>query len=237
MKKKLFIILVFICVIGKIFSQTADSILFYSNSSFQTTTNGASALVSDFIILPSFTLGNNFTIETWFKLESFSNTNFPRIFDFGVAGATKTTLAINPSGNLLFIYGNSAATANILPAVNIGIGSWNHYAVTVSGGNFVKVYVNGVVVYFSSVGFGTPVTTYTSNYLASQSDQSQAPTIGCYSDFRIWTQTRTAAQISKSTLRIFVPSNSDSLYYYLPLNNSSNNTVTESITNFYLFSW
>ena len=234
MKKKLFIILVFICVIGKIFSQTADSILFYSNSSFQTTTNGASALVSDFIILPSFTLGNNFTIETWFKLESFSNTNFPRIFDFGVAGATKTTLAINPSGNLLFIYGNSAATANILPAVNIGIGSWNHYAVTVSGGNFVKVYVNGVVVYFSSVGFGTPVTTYTSNYLASQSDQSQAPTIGCYSDFRIWTQTRTAAQISKSTLRIFVPSNSDSLYYYLPLNNSSNNTVTESITNFYL---
>ena len=234
MKKKLFIILVFICVIGKIFSQTADSILFYSNSSFQTTTNGASALVSDFIILPSFTLGNNFTIETWFKLESFSNTNFPRIFDFGVAGATKTTLAINPSGNLLFIYGNSAATANILPAVNIGIGSWNHYAVTVSGGNFVKVYVNGVVVYFSSVGFGTPVTTYTSNYLASQSDQSQAATIGCYSDFRIWTQTRTAAQISKSTLRIFVPSNSDSLYYYLPLNNSSNNTVTESITNFYL---
>ena len=234
MKKKLFIILVFICVIGKIFSQTADSILFYSNSSFQTTTNGASALVSDFIILPSFTLGNNFTIETWFKLESFSNTNFPRIFDFGVAGATKTTLAINPSGNLLFIYGNSAATANILPAVNIGIGSWNHYAVTVSGGNIVKVYVNGVVVYFSSVGFGTPVTTYTSNYLASQSDQSQAATIGCYSDFRIWTQTRTAAQISKSTLRIFVPSNSDSLYYYLPLNNSSNNTVTESITNFYL---
>ena len=234
MKKKLFIILVFICVIGKIFSQTADSILFYSNSSFQTTTNGASALVSDFIRLPSFTLGNNFTIETWFKLESFSNTNFPRIFDFGVAGATKTTLAINSSGNLLFIYGNSAVTANILPAVNIGIGSWNHYAVTVSGGNLVKVYVNGVVVFFTSVGFGTPVTTYTSNYLASQNDQSQAPTIGCYSDFRIWTQTRTAAQISKSTLRIFVPSNSDSLYYYLPLNNSSNNTVTESITNFYL---
>ena len=234
MKKKLFIILVFICVIGKIFSQTADSILFYSNSSFQTTTNGASALVSDFIMLPSFTLGNNFTIETWFKLESFSNTNFPRIFDFGVAGATKTTLAINPSGNLLFIYGNSAATANILPAVNIGIGNWNHYAITVNGGNMVKVYVNGVVVFFSSVGFGTPVTTYTTNYLASQSDQSQAPTIGCYSDFRIWTQTRTAAQISKSTLRIFVPSNSDSLYYYLPLNNSSNNTVTESITNLYL---
>ena len=231
MKKKLFIILVFICVIGKIFSQTADSILFYSNSSFQTTTNGASALVSDFIMLPSFTLGNNFTIETWFKLESFSNTNFPRIFDFGVAGATKTTLAINPSGNLLFIYGNSAATANILPAVNIGIGNWNHYAITVNGGNMVKVYVNGVVVFFSSVGFGTPVTTYTTNYLASQSDQSQSPTIGCYSDFRIWKQERTAAQILKSSLRIFVPSNSDSLFYYLPLNNGTNNTITENIPN------
>ncbi|MCX8480338.1 MAG: LamG domain-containing protein, partial [Sediminibacterium sp.] len=200
-KKKVFILMVLICVIGKIFSQTADTILYYTNSSFQTTTNGATAAVSDCIRLPIVTLGNNFTMETWFKLESFANNNFPRIFDFGVATFTKTSLIINSSGQLMLLYGNAPNTANILPVVNIGVGSWNHYALTVTGGNNLKLYMNGVLVFVTSVGFGTPVTTYTVNYLASQSDQTQAPTIGCYADFRIWKRERTAAEIMGSTLR------------------------------------
>ncbi|MCX8480825.1 MAG: hypothetical protein ORN58_02795, partial [Sediminibacterium sp.] len=140
-----------------------DTTFYFSNSYFQTTTKGANASLSDYISLPTFTLGNNFTIETWFKLNEFTDPNYPRIFDFGIGGNYKTLLFLNPSRQLQLIYGNIPTGVSISPAVTVNIGVWNHYALTVNNGNNLKLYMNGVLI-FSGTNIGTPVSTYTTNY-------------------------------------------------------------------------
>ncbi|MCX8481118.1 MAG: LamG domain-containing protein, partial [Sediminibacterium sp.] len=128
-------------------SPLSDTAYYFSNSYFQTTTNGASSLVSDYITLPSFTLGDNFTIETWFKLDGFGNASYPRIFDFGIGGNLKTVLFLDHSRQLQLIYGNTPTGVTISPAVTVNIGVWNHYALTVNNGNNLKLYMNGVLIF------------------------------------------------------------------------------------------
>ncbi|MCX8481270.1 MAG: putative Ig domain-containing protein, partial [Sediminibacterium sp.] len=124
-----------------------DTAYYFSNSYFQTTTNGANSALSDYISLPSFNLGNNFTIETWFKLDGISNANYPRIFDFGIGGNLKTLLFLDLSRQLQLIYGNTPTGVTISPAVAVNIGVWNHYALTVNNGNNLKLYMNGVLIF------------------------------------------------------------------------------------------
>ncbi|MCX8480783.1 MAG: fibronectin type III domain-containing protein, partial [Sediminibacterium sp.] len=87
--------------------------------------------------------------------------------------------------------------------------------------------MNGVLI-FSGTNIGTPVSTYTTNYVARQNDGSQAPTIGSYRDFRIWRKERALSEI-QSTYRVSVLPNSDSLYYYLPLDEKL--FITKNIPN------
>ncbi|MCX8480448.1 MAG: fibronectin type III domain-containing protein, partial [Sediminibacterium sp.] len=87
--------------------------------------------------------------------------------------------------------------------------------------------MNGVLI-FSGTNIGTPVSTYTTNYVARQNDGTQAPTIGSYREFRIWKNERNLTEI-QSTYRKSVLSNSEGLYYYLPLDEKL--FITKNIPN------
>ena len=198
-----------------------DTILYYSNNSFQSNTIAFSS-AGDYINLPTLNLDSNYTVETWFNLNAFSGTNYPFIYSFG----TWNNGLILQENRTLSVksWGQEALTGRFLTA-----GIWNHLAVVVKGKN-IKLYVNGVLVYDNpELGISsTNNNTFINNRIGNGQDvtnTSLSTTVGQYRDFRIWKKARTTAEI-QATYKTNVELGWDSLYYNLQL--TKNNIVATS---------
>ena len=198
-----------------------DTILYYSNNSFQSNTIAFSS-AGDYINLPTLNLDSNYTVETWFNLNAFSGTNYPFIYSFG----TWSNGLILQENRTLSVksWGLEALTGHPLTA-----GIWNHLAVVVKGRN-IKLYVNGVLVNDNPALGNTPTNnnTFINNRIGNGQDvtnTSLSTTVGQYRDFRIWKKARTTAEI-QATYKTNVELGWDSLYYNLQL--TKNNIVATS---------
>ena len=198
-----------------------DTILYYSNNSFQSNTIAFSS-AGDYINLPTLNLDSNYTVETWFNLNAFSGTNYPFIYSFG----TWSNGLILQENRTLSVksWGLEALTGHPLTA-----GVWNHLAVVVKGRN-IKLYVNGVLVNDNPALGNTPTNnnTFINNRIGNGQDvtnTSLSTTVGQYRDFRIWKKARTTAEI-QATYKTNVELGWDSLYYNLQL--TKNNIVATS---------
>ncbi|MCX8480321.1 MAG: LamG domain-containing protein, partial [Sediminibacterium sp.] len=217
-------------------NQIADTILYFSNSAFQSTTSSTVAN-GDYINLPNLNLDSNYTVETWFNLNANTGTTFPFIYNLGGWNNTNSNGLILTANRTLSVK-SWGAEANQAPPNNLTgnmlvAGTWTHLAIVVKGRN-TKVYVNGnLIKEYTSLG-NTPTNnnTFINNRIGNGQDAGViSTTLGQYRDFRIWKKARISSEI-QATYRSNVLRNSDGLYYYLPLDdklfttrNIGNNTT------------
>ncbi|MCX8480774.1 MAG: hypothetical protein ORN58_02520, partial [Sediminibacterium sp.] len=133
-----------------------DTIMGFLANTTQLTTN-ATNNNGDKIILPTLNLDSSYTVETWFKLDPNTGTNFPFIYAFG--GWNNGLIFNNQGGNNRALgvksWGAEANTpANPATGITILPNVWNHYTVVVNGRN-TKVYLNGEL-RREYVALGTP---------------------------------------------------------------------------------
>ncbi|MCX8473702.1 MAG: LamG domain-containing protein, partial [Sediminibacterium sp.] len=193
-----------------------DSIIGFSNSTFQTTTASTGAN-GDYVRLPTLDMSGSYTIETWFK-NTGTLGNQKRVFDFS-SGANNNGvfLSFSSATQITFLQRNNAFNTN-LPADFISNG-WNHIAVSYDNST-VRLYINGVQVNQGNNFLSIDSNTCTSNFIARSNYLNDATTQGEFREFRIWKIARTASEI-KSNLQSFIPQPAAGLYYYLPLTNAN----------------
>ena len=237
MKIKICIFFISILLFNKIYTQISDSVVFYKNTSFQSTTNSTGSN-GDYINLPTLILDSNYTVETWFNLNASTGTNYPFIYNFGGWGNNSSNsngLIINVSNRNLNvrswgIEANAVSPPNNLTGYSLVPGIWIHLAMVVRGRN-TKVYVNGNLIK-EYTALGNPPTnnnTFTNNRIGNGQDVGGvSTTLGQYRDFKIWKKARTTAEI-QSTFKINDVKNIDSLYYYLSLSNANSNSPIQTI--------
>ncbi|MDI9337853.1 MAG: T9SS type A sorting domain-containing protein [Alphaproteobacteria bacterium] len=217
----------------KIISPNTNSISFYANSIFQTTTNVTPASDGDYIMLPPLNLGTNFTIETWFKLnDNFLQDRTIRIFDFGTSIInSKIALGLNSSGQIIFRVFSNGLPIAITPPVNTNFKQWHHVAITV-GNNQVYLYLDNVLTGSTSIlGTENLDILLSNNYIARANDNNiGGSTPGQFFDFRVWKTTRTLQQITDYKSVIINPLSSG-LVYHLPLSDDVYYPQTKHIAN------
>ncbi|MCX8481751.1 MAG: hypothetical protein ORN58_07515, partial [Sediminibacterium sp.] len=201
-----------------------NKILGLLNNSFTTTTDGAGQF-GDYIDLPTIYLDSNYTVETWFKLNTNVPQNYPFIYNLnGWNNSTSNGLIMGYASTILLVKSwgveaNAPAPPNNSTGFNIAFNVWNHIAVVVNGRN-TKLYINGdLIKEYTSLGMPTNNNTFTLNRIGNARDGggNLSTTVGSYQNFRIWKKARTGRDI-KATYLTPIDASSDSLYYYLPLN-------------------
>ena len=228
-----FLISLFIlCSINKSFSQ-AITIDYYLNSTFQTTTQSVGG-GGDYITLPNLTLLNNFTIEIWFKLDVFKKANNMRIFEFDYNNDTISDninimlgfLSNTNSNTLIANYGNGIKNYNLLNAIpNFNASIWNHYAISVTNNN-ARIFVNGVLIAYETNAFNNVYNApFVKNYLGRGIDTTTSATIGNFSRLTVYNTALSDQQIIKNYNNIWVPLNSNNLYYCLMLDKRVQSTT------------
>ena len=228
-----FLISLFIlCSINKSFSQVV-TIDYYLNSTFQTTTQSVGG-GGDYITLPNLTLLNNFTIEIWFKLDVFKKANNMRIFEFDYNNDTISDninimlgfLSNTNSNTLIANYGNGIKNYNLLNAIpNFNASIWNHYAISVTNNN-ARIFVNGVLIANEYNAFNNVYNApFVKNYLGRGIDTTASATIGNFSRLTVYNTALSDQQIIKNYSNIWVPLNSNNLYYCLMLDKRVQSTT------------
>ena len=204
--------------------------------SIQFTASDTNFANSDFIGIDSLNLINrNYTIETWAKLEG-PIRRWARIFDFGTGANSNGILLGFPTNTQLGYHANGGDKIISFPA-GFNPRAWNHYAITLQD-TLLKLYINGELV--DSYRGNKASLGYNKNYLGKSNYAAfgDSSTTGRYSECRIWLQAKTGTEI-KAFYNKQVPTNSDSLYVYLPLTSNiygsyslNSNGLLNSITNY-----
>ena len=235
LKKKpyyyLFLIIFLFCTINKSHSQiTVD---YYLNSTFQTTTQSVGG-DGDYITLPNLTLQNKFSIEVWFKLDLFKKANNMRIFELDYNNDTISQdinimlgfLSNTNSNTLIANYGNGIKNYNLLNFIpSFNAGNWNHYAITVSN-NTAKIFVNGVRIANETNAFNNIYNApFVKNYLGRAINNSTSSTIGNFSRLTVYDTSISDQQILNNYNNLWVPLNTNHLYYCLMLDNKVQSTT------------
>ena len=221
--------------IHKLTIQAADSfsffnkiftlnILAYPNAIFQSNYVYTSKQIGtgpngDYINLPALNIDSVYTVETWFKLNANTGTNYPFIYSFG--GWTNGLIMNNSANRELIVksWNNEVPTG-----FNVTAGTWVHLAVVVNGSN-TKVYANGNLVNVNQILTPTINNRWLNNRIGNGQDAgSISTTLGSFKDFRIWKVARPIDSIIKYK-DTFINENDTNLYYYLPLTNDIANNI------------
>ncbi|MCX8472754.1 MAG: LamG domain-containing protein, partial [Sediminibacterium sp.] len=193
MKKRLLLSFVTLFCVLKSFSQYSDSILFFKNSNFQTTTVSTGAN-GDYVQLPTLDMNGKYTIETWFKNTGILG-DWRRVFDFGSGSNSSGVLLGFPTDTSVGYHSNGTDIIARLPA-NFSTNGWNHIALSFDGTN-LRLYLNGALI---STNAAQPIAaaTCTSNFIARSNWPNDGTTRGEFQEFRIWKKARTASEIQST---------------------------------------
>ncbi|MEQ1859280.1 MAG: LamG-like jellyroll fold domain-containing protein [Chthoniobacteraceae bacterium] len=153
---------------------------------------------------------DDFTITAWVNPTTFAT--WARIFDFGTDTTNYmflTTQRAGTTGQPRFAFRvANAAEQGVDSSIALTAGTWNHVAVSLSG-NTLTLYVNGAV-----AGTNTSVTNRpsqlgvtTMNWLGDSQWGADPSLNGVIDDFRIYTRTLTAGEITTFQTLLTAPQN------------------------------
>ena len=190
------------------------NVLYYSNSSYRTkSTNGA-----DYIQLPPIDLRNKaFGMDIWYKHNAQTG-GWHRIFDIGTGGNNQGIIIGFPNATQLFVRTPNQTDSNINIPANVQINQWNHYAVSVNNSGRLYFYINGKLIFNRLAGGTTPQVVFNSNFIGkSNYGASDAPSVGQFTDFRIWDNVIDSNIYNIRGLNNIITNGGANLIYYLPL--------------------
>ena len=210
------------------FKSFVDTIFGFLANTTQFTTNALNQN-GDKIILPNLNLDSSYTVETWFKLDPNTGTNYPFIYAFG--GWNNGLVFNNQSGNnrtLIVKSWGVEANSGIIILPNV----WNHFTVVVNGRN-TKVYINGQL-RREYTAFGVPTThnQFVSNKIGTGEGANSfiSTTLGLFKEFKIWNKARTTEEIGTNFINQHIILDTN-LVYFLPLSNTLTNQKIPNNTN------
>ncbi|WP_341882713.1 LamG-like jellyroll fold domain-containing protein [Synechococcus sp. UW140] len=179
--------------------------------------------------LPSKSIGGALTIESWVKLNSY--TNWSRIIDFGNGAGNQNILLgqLESTGRLVFhVYdGSGNRIVDLEPLTQIPLNEWTHVAATIDPQKNVKLYMNGAVI-GTTVATSLPTTMQrTNNYVGRSNWGGDAYLNGSLSDLRVYSGARTAEQINQDRYSA-VDASDISLTYAYTFNNTANSSLAGS---------
>jgi hypothetical protein len=145
---------------------------------------------------------NQFTVEAWVNVRSYAN--WSRLMEFGNGPSINNVLfalSQGTSGQPIFqIYnGSGGLIANVLSPVTLPLNQWTHLAFTFDGA-VGSILINGSPVASSAMAVPVNVTR-TNNYLGRSLYGADAYANASFDEFRIWSASRTPAQIQASLAR------------------------------------
>ncbi|MCX8480597.1 MAG: hypothetical protein ORN58_01630, partial [Sediminibacterium sp.] len=191
-----------------------DRVLYFSNSSYRTqSTNGG-----DYIQLPVIDLRNKaFGMDVWYKHNAKTGV-WHRIIDIGTGANNQGVLIALPDTMQLFVRTPNQTDYYLSIPAWVNIRSWNHYVVSVSSTGEASFFINGRFIFRRSDGGTTPQTIFTSNFLGkSNYFQTDAPSEGQFTDFRIWDNTIDSTVYNTRGITYFTANTGANLIFYLPL--------------------
>jgi hypothetical protein len=186
--------------------------------------------VDDHVTIPASTWfnGGDFTIESWVKLNEY--TNWAKIIDFGngelddnVILCASDQLSGKPS---LQIYNKSGPSFTLTATDPIVINTWTHLAATLQGMT-AKLYVNGVEVATNNLTQPPNNVTRSQNYIAKSNKASDDFLNGKIDELRIWNVAKTAEQIQQN-LGVQLNGDESNLVAYWPFDERTGTVVADS---------
>jgi len=168
----------------------------------------------------SLDMTSNYTLECWFKADSFGGTGVLR-------GLISKYQSASANGYLLRLTGNDLDfDQKTTSGLNLQTGIWYHVAAVNSNGTR-SLYLNGVSQSLS----GTPLTVQANtNALRLASDYNDRYLAGQLDEVRIWNIARAAADIQNAMCEQLTGSETGLVAYY-QFNQSSGTTLTDLTSN------
>ncbi len=158
---------------------------------------------------------NQFTVEAWVNVRSYAN--WSRLMEFGNGpGINNVLFALSQgtSGQPIFqcYNGSGGLIANVLSPVTLPLNQWTHLAFTFDGA-VGSILINGFPVASSAMAVPVNVTR-TNNYLGRSLYGADAYANASFDEFRIWSTSRTPAQIQAALARPLVGNESGLVLYH-----------------------
>ena len=160
---------------------------------------GASGSNSNYVSLPSVTIGGDLTLEAWVLVDSV--TNGARIFHLnsGSSPNNDVVLGFDANGKLNFkAYNGSTSLVNISSSSDFPTGQWVHVAASIDGGNVARLFVNGLQQSITgSSQLSASLTSQPRNnaWLGKSGTSGEAFFNGYLRDVRVYDNSRTAMDI------------------------------------------
>ena len=186
---------------------------------------------NQYATLPQQSLGGPLTIESWVKLNSYSD--WSRIIDLGNGpGNNNIMIGFKENTGTLFFQGIDASGAtyiHITTSVQPPLNQWNHIAASIDSNRNTTLYLNGVAIGSAVASALPPVATRSNNYVGRSNWPGDAYLNGSIDELRIYNTARTADTISNDRYNTVNPSDSSLVYAY-SFNSASGNQSPSNLT-------
>jgi len=189
-------------------------------ANYATNVTGTFDGVNDFIktdVTPALNLTNNYTFETWVNQKKTSI--FGRLLDKSTVLAfihNNSSLSLYKENSLVISITTAAGSYVINTALNsIKQNTWHHIAYTVSAANVYTVYIDGVVVPFTSTGTANAASTNAAQpaYIGNNTGLARGLN-GNIDEVRIWSGVRNQSTIVANAMTKYVGNEPGLLAYY-----------------------
>ena len=159
--------------------------------------------------------GSNITLEAWINVDVFETNHFEgTIIDKHGGTFEGYGLRCGGSGILDFNLGNGTTWySTSSPANTLTAATWHHVAGTYDG-TIQKLYVDGVLVASTTISSTISANTSNNLYLGESDEYSGRFIDGKMDEVRIWSTTRTEAEIRENMFKNLVGDESNLVAYY-----------------------
>jgi hypothetical protein len=186
---------------------------------------------NQYATLPQQSFGGPLTIESWVKINSY--TNWSRIIDLGNGPGQHNIFLgqFESSGKLTFqvFDGSGNEMIKLISSTQMALNEWTHVAATIDGQRNVKLYINGAVVDTGVTSSLPPIMQRSNNYVGRSNWGSDAYFNGSIDELRIYNTARTADTIRNDRYNTVNPGDSTLVYAY-SFNSSSSNQSPSNLT-------
>lgn len=175
---------------------------------------------NDYVSLPSLTMGGDFTVEAWVRVNQHPQSNTgnvrARIIDFG-NGAVNNNIILNfdgTTGRLRLETYNGSNYTEVTSDSQIPTGEWIHVAGVNDGKGNASLYINGELVKSEAGQNIAQNISRSKNFIAQSNWSNEKYFNGDIAELRVWDTVRSHQQIKENINRFLTDKETDLKVYF-----------------------